>query len=118
MKKLIVKTSQILTGASTAVVLFAGRVMASGMADLKNPAQAGAEMARGNGMPAELIGVNGVFTQIVNTILYAVGIISVIMLIYGGSPENIESGEKPATSALPTPKTPSCTRLSASSSPC
>ena len=47
MKKLIVKTSQILTGASTAVVLFAGRVMASGMADLKNPAQAGAEMARG-----------------------------------------------------------------------
>ena len=84
MKKLIVKTSQILTGASTDVVLFAGRVMASGMADLKNPAQAGAEMARGNGMPAELIGVNGVFTQIVNTILYAVGIISVIMLIYGG----------------------------------
>ena len=58
--------------------------MATNMNDLENPAQAGAEVARGNGMPAELVGVNGVFTQIVNTILYAVGIISVIMLIYGG----------------------------------
>ncbi len=84
MKKLLIKTSQIITGATTAVVLFAGRVMATNINDLENPAQAGAEAARGAGMPAELIGVDGVFTQIVNTILYVVGIISVIMLIYGG----------------------------------
>ena len=74
----IVKTSiQILTGVSAALTLTAGKVMALSV-------QEGAEAARGDGMPAQLIGKDGVFTQITNTVLYAVGIISVIMLIYGG----------------------------------
>ena len=89
MKILIKKASQVITGAAAAVTLFAGRVMAaeaevSNPGTVDNPAQAGAETARGSGMPSELVGVNGVFTKITNTILYAVGIISVIMLIYGG----------------------------------
>lgn len=79
MKKSFKKLSQIATGAATAATLFAGRAMAA-----DNPAQTGANAARADGMPTELIGVNGVFTKITNTILYAVGIISVIMLIYGG----------------------------------
>lgn len=79
MKKSFKKISQIITGAATAVTLFAGRAMAA-----DNPAQTGANAAKADGMPTELIGVNGVFTKITNTILYAVGIISVIMLIYGG----------------------------------
>ena len=46
--------------------------------------QEGAEAARADGMPAELVGPDGVFTEISNTILYIVGIISVVMLVWGG----------------------------------
>lgn len=44
----------------------------------------GAEAARCDGCPTDLFGDNGVFRQITNTILYIVGIIAVIMLIWGG----------------------------------
>ena len=50
-------------------------------------------MARADGMPADLIGPNGVFTQITNTVLYIVGIISVVMLIYGGLRYVISGGD-------------------------
>ena len=77
MNKIIKTSLQILTGISATLTITAGKVMAMSV-------QEGAEAARGDGMPAELIGKNGVFTQITNTILYVVGIVSVIMLIYGG----------------------------------
>ncbi len=97
MKKIIKKASQIITGAAAAATLMAGRVMAAeasvnpGAAE--NPAQAGAETAKANGMPSDLVGVNGVFTKITNTVLYAVGIISVIMLIYGGLRYVVSGGD-------------------------
>ena len=90
MKKIIKKAGQILTGAAAAATLFAGRVMAT---TTPNPAQAGAEAAKGNGMPTELVGVDGVFTKITNTVLYAVGIISVVMLIFGGLRYVISGGD-------------------------
>jgi uncharacterized membrane protein len=93
MKKFISKAGQVLTGAAAAITIFAGRVMALDISNIDNPAAAGAEVARANGMPAELVGVNGVFTKITNTILYAVGIISVIMLIYGGLRYVISGGD-------------------------
>ena len=77
MNKILKTSLQILTGISATLTITAGKVMAMSV-------QEGAEAARGDGMPAELIGKNGVFTQITNTILYVVGIVSVIMLIYGG----------------------------------
>lgn len=46
--------------------------------------QEGANAARAEGMPTELIGDNGVFSRLTNTILLIVGLISVIMLVYGG----------------------------------
>ena len=83
----IVKTSlQIFTGVAAALTLTAGKAMAMTV-------QEGAEMARADGMPADLIGPNGVFTQITNTVLYVVGIISVIMLIYGGLRYVISGGD-------------------------
>ena len=91
MKNIIKKTGQIFTGAATMVTLLAGRAMAS--MNYNNPAQAGAEAARGNGMPAELVGATGVFTRITNTVLFAVGIISVVMLIYGGLRYIISGGD-------------------------
>ena len=93
MKQFFKRAGEVLTGASTVVVLWAGRVMATSVSSYDNPAQAGAEAAHGNGMPAELVGANGVFTKITNTILYAVGIISVVMLIYGGLRYVISGGD-------------------------
>ena len=55
--------------------------------------QEGAEAAKADGMPSDLLGNTGVFTRITNTVLYAVGIISVIMLIYGGHRYVISGGD-------------------------
>ena len=99
MKNTLQKFGQILTGAAAAVTILAGRAMATitettdKIDKYENPARAGAEAARGNGMPAELVGVDGVFTRITNTVLYAVGIISVIMLILGGIRYVISGGD-------------------------
>ena len=87
MKKITKTISQILTGAAAFATLFAGRAMAL-------TAQEGAEAARADGMPSELVGVDGVFTNITNTALYAVGIISVVMLIYGGIRYIISGGDQ------------------------
>lgn len=90
------KAGQVLTGVAATATIIAGRALAATVGtinDSENPAQAGAEAARANGMPADLIGVNGVFTKITNTILYAVGIISVVMLIYGGLRYVISGGD-------------------------
>lgn len=77
MKKIFKSLAQILIGIGTTLTLTAGKVVAFSVRD-------GAEAAKGDDMPSELVGPNGVFTQITNTILYIVGIISVIMLIWGG----------------------------------
>lgn len=91
MKSVFKRLGQIIATAAIAVVLFSGNVMAE--VSTISPAQAGAEAARGDGMPTELIGNDGVFTKITNTILFAVGIISVIMLIYGGLRYIISGGD-------------------------
>ena len=77
MKKFTKNVLQIVTGIGTLATLYAGKAMALTV-------QEGAEAARADGMPAELVGPEGVFTEISNTILYIVGIISVIMLVWGG----------------------------------
>ena len=78
MSKITKSIAQITTGASAAIVLAAGKAMAI------TSVEAGAAAARADGMPAELIGDSGVFTRLTNTVLMAVGLISVIMLIFGG----------------------------------
>jgi len=79
MKKTAKLIAQILTGIAAAATLFVGKALAYSSA-----AQEGAEAARADGMPEELFGDTGVFTQITNTALMIVGIISVIMLVWGG----------------------------------
>lgn len=86
MNKVLKTSIQILTGIGAALSLTAGKVMAMSVQD-------GAEAAHAEGMPAKLIGDGGVFTQITNVVLYAVGIISVIMLIYGGLRYVISGGD-------------------------
>lgn len=77
MKIFTKKVLSIITSICVAATLCAGNVMALSVRE-------GAEAARADGMPAELVGINGVFTQITNTVLYIVGIISVVMLVWGG----------------------------------
>lgn len=86
MNKLIKTSIQVITGLGAILALGAGRAMALSV-------QEGAEAARAEGMPTALIGPSGVFTQITNTVLYIVGIISVIMLIYGGLRYVISGGD-------------------------
>ena len=61
--------------------------------EINNPAMAGAAAARADGMPAELLGNNGTFTNLANTILYIVGLVSVVMLIFGGLRYVVSGGD-------------------------
>ena len=86
MKKPLKFLIQTIAGIGALASLTAGKVLALTVKE-------GAAAARAEGMPAELIGPSGVFTKITNTILYAIGIISVIMLIYGGLRYIMSGGE-------------------------
>ena len=79
MKQITKTLTQTLTGLGALLCLSTSRVLASALS-----VQEGAEAARADGMPAELIGDNGAFSRLTNTILLVVGLISVIMLVYGG----------------------------------
>ncbi len=46
--------------------------------------QEGVDAARGSGQPTELFGDGGVLTTITNILLFVVGALSVIMIIWGG----------------------------------
>lgn len=49
-----------------------------------NPAKDGIGCAQGNGTPATLFGTGSIFTLVVNVLLFIIGAIAVIMLIWGG----------------------------------
>ena len=79
MKKITKIITQTFTGLGAFACLFSSRLLASATS-----VQEGANAARADGMPTELIGDNGVFSRITNTVSLIVGLISVIMLVYGG----------------------------------
>lgn len=87
MKKTTSKIIQALTGASAIVTLYAGKAMAL------TSVEEGAQAARAEGMPAELVGPDGVITRITNIVLLAIGFISVIMLLYGGFRYIVSGGD-------------------------
>lgn len=86
MKKLTKIITEVITGAASAATLFAGRAMAITI-------QEGAEAARADGMPRELLGDTGVFNQITNTVLSIIVIISIIMLVIGGFRYIVSGGD-------------------------
>ena len=86
MKQFTKNILQIATGITTAATLCAGKAMALTV-------QEGAEAARAEGMPAELIGADGIFTRITSIALYVIGAVSVIMLIWGGVRYIISGGD-------------------------
>ena len=79
MKKITKIITQTFTGLGAFACLFSSRLLASATSF-----QEGANAARADGMPTELIGDNGVFSRITNPVFLLGGLISVIMLVYGG----------------------------------
>lgn len=53
----------------------------------------GVEAARCDGCPADLFGDGGVFKQITNTLIYIVGVIAVVMLVFGGIKYVVSGGD-------------------------
>ena len=70
MKRITKTLTQTLTGLGALICLSTSRALASAIS-----IQEGADAARAEGMPTELIGNNGVFSRITNTILLIVGLI-------------------------------------------
>lgn len=91
MKQIFKNFGQIFTGIGIAVTIsFARFLNASAFSGVRD----GAEAMKTDDMPADLFGPNGVFTNITNTILYIVGIIAIIMLIFGGIRYITSGGDK------------------------
>lgn len=55
--------------------------------------QGGANAAKGDSTPTDLTGDGGIFTKIVNVLLFIVGAIAVIMLIIGGIRYVVSGGD-------------------------
>lgn len=89
MKKIAKKISQVLAGAAACATLGAGKVMALGVKD-------GVEAAKTSEMPSNLLGNGGVVNNVTSTILYVLGILSVIMLIVGGVKYAMSAGDAKA----------------------
>lgn len=68
-------------------------VSASNSAALSGGVQGGMNAARGDNLPDTIFGDAGVFNTVVNTLLFVVGAVAVIMIIYGGFRYIISGGK-------------------------
>ena len=67
----------------------------SAACDMNNMSVAsGADCARGNGQPTQLVGDGGVFNRITSILLFIVGAVAVIMLIFGGIRYIVSGGDQ------------------------
>ena len=57
-----------------------------------NSAAAGVDCASTSGSAKSLFGADGIFTSIINTLLYVIGALSVVMLIVGGIRYTVSNG--------------------------
>lgn len=72
-----------------------GVVNVSAVCDMNNMSvSTGADCARGNGQPAQLVGDGGIFNRITSILLFVVGAIAVIMLIFGGIRYIVSGGDQ------------------------
>ncbi len=89
-------TAGVLSIAAIAVVSYAFSGVTFAFDD---PLQSGVEAAKGANVPSELLGNGGVVTTIINTLLFVVGFLSVVMLIIGGIRYVISGGNSAAVTA-------------------
>lgn len=102
MKQVIKKLSgAVAVLALAAATLFVPVVSVSAACDpnVQTP-QNGAACAQAEGAPSELFGgTNSIFTIIVNTLLFIIGAVSVIMLIWGGIRYTTSAGNSTSVTA-------------------
>ncbi len=77
-----------------AVVLFSTTPASAAFFD--GSVQSGVDAARGSDVPSTLLGDGGALTTIVNAMLFIIGFLSVIMLIFGGLRYIISGGNAAA----------------------
>ena len=105
MKKFIKKLSQGLLlvpaiALMASVVLPVAPVAMAASCDTQNLSITnGAGCAQGKDQPTELFGDGGIFETIVNILLFLIGAVSVIMLIYGGIRYTISGGDSTAVTS-------------------
>lgn len=88
----------ILSGITTAATLALLRVSTS-VAQVQGGVSAGAQAAHGTGQPTDIFGDGAIFTTIVNLMLFIIGAVAVIMLIYGGFRYVISGGNAASVTA-------------------
>lgn len=77
-----------------AITAFDGTIASAGC-DISNPSVlSGADCAQGNGQPSQLVGDGGVFNRITSILLFIVGAVAVIMLIFGGIRYIVSGGDQ------------------------
>lgn len=82
-------------GAGSAVLLDPSASLVSAACDTRNMSiEAGADCAQGNGQPTELVGDGGIFNRITSILLFIVGAVAVIMLIFGGIRYVVSGGDQ------------------------
>ncbi len=64
-----------------------------------NCAQAGINKAKGDGVSGTLFGTDSIFTNVVNTLLFVIGAVSVVMLIWGGIRYTTSAGNSTAVTS-------------------
>ncbi len=91
-KMLLIPTLAV--GVSGLIVVGAGAADCS--LDSENPLKAGQQCSKNESQPESVTGEGGVFQTITNVLLFLIGAISVIMIIYGGIRYTISGGDSTA----------------------
>ncbi len=92
--------SQIITLTSLATLLITAILIGpSATVSAQNYIERGIQSARGEGQPTELFGDTGIITSVTNTLLFIVGALAVIMIIWGGIRYAVSGGNASAVTA-------------------
>ena len=95
MSKFSTKIFEAFTGAAALATLLTSRAFAEESTSIHDRSlQKGVDIMHADGMPTRIVGIDGTFNNIINTILYVAGIVAVAMLIFGGIRFMISRGDK------------------------
>jgi len=102
MKQLTKKLSSIVVAFALVAVALLVPVLPASAANCNSDGKnisTGIECAQGDGVPTTLFGENSIFTTIVNVLLFIIGAVSVVMLIWGGIRYTTSAGNSSAVTA-------------------
>ena len=92
-------TKSLLTFATSALIATFALFAPVTVGALEGTVQDGVNAARGTDVPSTLLGDGGVLSTIINTMLFIIGFLSVVMLIFGGLRYIISGGNAAAVTA-------------------